>query len=61
MKFLLDTHVLIVESLHHPTNAPTHKDPLDKVLISQARAEGMLFLTSDFLLGDYQEECVTVL
>ena len=54
-------HVLTVESLHRPADAPAHKDPFDKLLISQAKTEGMLFLTSDSLLGGYQEECVTVL
>jgi PIN domain nuclease of toxin-antitoxin system len=32
-----------------------HKDPFDRLLIAQARAEGMLLLTGDAAVAQYQE------
>ncbi|MCA8889264.1 MAG: type II toxin-antitoxin system VapC family toxin [Parvularculaceae bacterium] len=33
--------------------APIHKDPFDRMLLSQARVEGMTLLTSDAILASY--------
>ncbi len=52
MKYLLDSHILIWE------NTPPHNDPFDKMLIAQAKTEGMTFLPHDHLLKDYGESCV---
>ena len=30
-----------------------HKDPFDRILVAQARAEGLLLLTADRVLADY--------
>lgn len=35
-----------------------HKDPFDRMLIAQAKAEGMLFVTHDKRLLAYNEPCV---
>ena len=35
-----------------------HKDPFDRMLIAQAKAEGMLLVTHDVKLIDYGETCV---
>ena len=32
---------------------PIHKDPFDRILVAQARVEGMTLLTADQRLGDY--------
>ncbi len=62
MKYLLDSHILIWalfadEKL--PGEAYTIvNDPFDKMLIAQAKTEGMTFLTHDHLLKDYGESCV---
>ncbi|MCL2877418.1 MAG: type II toxin-antitoxin system VapC family toxin [Acidobacteria bacterium] len=32
---------------------PIHKDPFDRLLLAQAKAEGILLLTSDSTLSDY--------
>ncbi|MCG6534890.1 MAG: type II toxin-antitoxin system VapC family toxin [Syntrophales bacterium LBB04] len=37
-----------------------HKDPFDRMLIAQARAEGMLLLTGDASVSQYQESVVAV-
>lgn len=43
-------HALAVASL-----PSIHRDPFDRIQIAQARAEGMLFLTSDTTLARYGE------
>ena len=47
---------LPITSLHAlAANAlpPIHKDPFDRMLLAQAKVEGMAFLTSDSILRDY--------
>ena len=41
-------HALAVADL-----APIHKDPFDRLLIAQARAEGMVLLTHDMAVAHY--------
>lgn len=43
-------HALMLANL-----PPRHKDPFDRMLIAQARAEGLLLLTSDKIVSDYRE------
>ena len=38
-----------------------HKDPFDRMLICQAKAERMTFITHDSKLAPYHESCVTVI
>ncbi|MBQ6503343.1 MAG: hypothetical protein IJI57_05470 [Flexilinea sp.] len=51
-------HVLAVSNLHRSNNEPQHNDPFDKLLISQAKVEEMIFITHDKLLAGYSEKCV---
>ncbi|MCR4906450.1 MAG: type II toxin-antitoxin system VapC family toxin [Clostridiales bacterium] len=51
-------HALTVTSLARPDDAPTHKDPFDRMLIAQAKSEGMVLVTHDKKLKDYGEPCV---
>ncbi|MFZ4438872.1 MAG: type II toxin-antitoxin system VapC family toxin [Syntrophales bacterium] len=37
-----------------------HKDPFDRLLLAQARAEGMLLLTADVSVLQYQESVLAV-
>ncbi|MEI6209072.1 MAG: type II toxin-antitoxin system VapC family toxin [Desulfuromonadales bacterium] len=37
-----------------------HKDPFDRILIAQARTEGMLLLTSDFHVLRYGDEIISI-
>jgi PIN domain nuclease of toxin-antitoxin system len=37
-----------------------HKDPFDRLLIAQARTEGMLLLTGDASVSQYQESILVV-
>jgi PIN domain nuclease of toxin-antitoxin system len=42
------SHVLAVADL-----PPLHKDPFDRMLIAQARTDGLILLTSDVALAQY--------
>ncbi len=37
-----------------------HKDPFDRLLLAQARAEGMLLLTVEASVSQYKESVLTV-
>ena len=48
-------HALRVDSL-----PPLHKDPFDRLLLAQARSEGMLLLTVDASIAQYKESVLNV-
>lgn len=56
--YLTADHVPALESLTRPDDAPPHNDPFDRILIAQAKSEGMIFLTHDALLPYYNEPCI---
>ncbi len=45
---LNSTHAVAIDTL-----PPIHKDPFDRILIAQAKVEGIVFLTADALLAQY--------
>ena len=53
-----DLHVVELAGLVRDEAAPYHNDPFDRILISQAKAEGFTFLTHDSLLRGYNEPCL---
>ena len=53
-----DLHVAELASLIRDENAPPHSDPFDRILLSQAKAEGFHFVTHDPLFRGYHENCV---
>ncbi|MBQ9058900.1 MAG: type II toxin-antitoxin system VapC family toxin [Atopobiaceae bacterium] len=53
-------HIFALNNLTRKTDAPTHKDPFDRMLICQASSEGMLFLTHDKRLRHYDDSCIFV-
>ena len=55
---LSDRCIPALETLRRAPDAPPHKDPFDRMLIAQAKSEGMRFLTHDGLLSGYGENCV---
>ena len=55
---LRDKHVYALETLTRAENAPAHHDPFDRMLIAQAKAENLSFLTHDSLLPAYNEKCI---
>ena len=45
--------------IHYAENAKkTHKDPFDRMLIAQAKSEGMFFMTHDSLIPNYNEDFI---
>lgn len=53
-----NAHILKLKTLTRDLKAPVHKDPFDRIMLSQAKAEGMLFLTHDSLLPYYNEDFI---
>jgi len=53
-----DRHVFALETLTRAKGAPLHHDSFDRMLIAQAKAENMFFITHDSLLPWYREKCI---
>lgn len=53
-------HIKLLSTLRREADAQHHNDPFDRILICQAKAEDMRFLTHDSLLEDYNEPCVVL-
>lgn len=51
-------HTFLLDSLKRPDDAPKHNDPFDRLLICQAKTEGMKFLTHDALISYYKESFI---
>ena len=51
-------HIFALDSLQYADTLPPHKDPFDRLLIAQAKAEGMRFMTHDDKLAGYDEPCI---
>lgn len=47
-----------IKDLSRPDGAPRHNDPFDRLLIAQAKEEGLVLVTHDALLPWYGESCV---
>ncbi len=54
-------HIQAVKTLRRSAEAMPHKDPFDRLLIAQAKTEGMTFVTHDKLLPDYDEPCILLI
>lgn len=52
---VLNQHVSALETLKRPENAPKHNDPFDRILVAQAKAENLMFLTHYSLIPYYGE------
>ncbi len=55
---IFDRHIKSLESLKRSRKSPEHKDPFDKMLLSQAKSEEMILLTHDSRIAGYEEDCV---
>ena len=53
-----DKHVFALETIQRVEGAPPHHDPFDRMLIAQAKAENMSFITHDSLIPYYEEKCI---
>lgn len=52
---VLNKHVAALETLRRPLDAPQHNDPFDRIMVAQAKAENLMFLTHDSLIPYYGE------
>lgn len=55
---ITNNHVLALETLSRGQEAPPHNDPFDRIMLAQAKANNILFLTHDSLIPHYNESCV---
>jgi PIN domain nuclease of toxin-antitoxin system len=55
---ILPEHIFMIRTLERSKLAKKHNDPFDRMLIAQAKAENIVFMTHDTLLADYNESCV---
>ena len=46
-------HILNLKTLIRQENTPPHRDPFDRLMIAQAIAENMLFITHDARIAEY--------
>ena len=53
-----ERHVVALETLQVAENAPAHKDPFDRMLLAQAKADAMTFITHDSKFSGYKESNV---
>jgi PIN domain nuclease of toxin-antitoxin system len=57
---IYNEHISFIETLVFDDEGKNieHHDPFDRILIAQAKAEGMLLLSSDIKLPYYHESCI---
>lgn len=60
MLTITDNHVTALETLVYHNKYQPHNDPFDRIMIAQAKAEGLQFITHDSKIPFYNELCVTV-
>lgn len=53
-----ERHVLTLDTLSRPAEAPPHNDPFDRIMLAQAKADNLIFLTHDSLIPHYNEPCI---
>lgn len=53
-----DKHIFSLETIRRKEGAPLHHDPFDRLLVAQAKAEKMSFITHDSLIPYYEEKCI---
>lgn len=50
-----DRHICALETLAQNPDFPVHQDPFDRILLSQAKADGMMLLTHDNKFKSFDE------
>ena len=51
-------HAIGTSDLRYPEGETPHKDPFDRMLIAQAKSEGLMLLTVDEKILKYTEPCI---
>lgn len=52
------SHIFALKTLGRSANAPKHNDPFDRMLLAQAKCEGLKLMTHDLMIPYYGETCV---
>lgn len=52
---LNEKHIIALETIEKIEETPPHNDPFDKILLAQAKGDGMLLLTHDKCFSYYDE------
>ena len=55
-----DRHICALESLEQREGSPSHEDPFDKILLAQAKGDGMTLITHDTKFLTYDEPYVYI-
>ncbi len=55
-----DRHVVALETLTRPEDSPSHKDPFDRIMLAQAKADCLMLMTHDRQLTCYKEPWVVL-
>ena len=58
---IADKHVKALETLVYHDQNHIHNDPFDRIMIAQAKADGLRFITHDSKIPYYEESCVMVI
>lgn len=53
-----DRHVVMLETLNRPKDAAPRNDPFDRIMVAQAKADDLTFITHDSLIPAYAEPCI---
>lgn len=51
-------NIYALKTLSRSEKEPKHNDPFDRLLLAQAKTEGLAFVTHDSLISGYGEACV---
>lgn len=57
---IADDHVKALETLTYHNQDSAHNDPFDRIMLAQAKADGLKFVTHDSKIPFYKEDCVMV-
>ena len=55
---IAERHVLALSTLRYEEGRPPHNDPFDRIMLCQAKVDGLVLVTRDSLLPNYLEGCV---
>ncbi|MCM1179731.1 MAG: type II toxin-antitoxin system VapC family toxin [Clostridium sp.] len=55
---ITDRHIAALETLVFHNEHQVHNDPFDRIMIAQAKADNMKFITHDSKIPFYNESCV---
>ena len=55
---IADHHIKMLETLVYHNKSQSHNDPFDRIMIAQAKADGLKFVTHDSKIPFYEENCI---